>query len=175
MRLQEAWMFAVALLLVTGMPGCSAKPEGGAKPEDVAEPDRGAERDRGAEKDRAVEPDGGAEPDGGQEATIAEIKAAIAEIEKAGGWVLADQRRPGKPVVDVSLEATSVTDAGLVHLKELTKLPTVDLSGTKVTDAGLVHLKGLPQLQSLTLWETKVTDAGVKKLQQTLPNCKISH
>ena len=44
-----------------------------------------------------------------------------------------------------------MTDAGLVHLKGLTKLQTLDLGSTKVTDAGLVHLKGLTQLQSLEL------------------------
>ena len=66
-------MLAAALLLVAGMPGYSAG------------------------------------PDGGQE-------AAIAEIEKLGGKVRVDQKRPGKPVVEVDLAGTGVTDAGLVHL-----------------------------------------------------------
>jgi hypothetical protein len=36
-------------------------------------------------------------------------------------------------------------------MKTLTKLQTLDLDGTKVTEAGLVHLKGLTKLQFLTL------------------------
>jgi len=35
-------------------------------------------------------------------------------------------------------------------------------------------LKGLTHLQVLWLANTQVTDEGVKKLQQKLPNCKIS-
>ena len=49
------------------------------------------------------------------------------------------------------------------------------LDDTKVTDAGLVHLKGLTKLEVLVLRRTKVTPAGVKQLQQALPNCKITH
>ena len=69
---------------------------------------------------------------------------------------------------------TAITDAGLVHLKGLTNLAHLSLTTTKVTDAGLVHLKGLTKLGWLDLADTKVTDAGVKKLQQALPNCKIT-
>jgi hypothetical protein len=49
----------------------------------------------------------------------------------------------------------------------------VDLTRSEVTDAGLEHLKGLSRLQQLWLVSTKVTDAGVKKLQQALPKCRI--
>jgi hypothetical protein len=44
-----------------------------------------------------------------------------------------------------------------------------------VTDAGLVHLKGLTKLRALKLNGTNVTAGGVKQLQQALPNCKIYH
>ena len=120
MKLHEAWMFAVALMLVTGMLGCSAEPDAGAKQ------------------------DSGAKQDTGQE-------AAIAEVKNLCGKVRVDQERFGKPVVEV------------------------DLNGTEVTDAGLVHLKGLTQLQTLGLSFTKVIDEGIKKLQEALPNCKIEH
>ena len=46
-------------------------------------------------------------------------------------------------VCEVNLRYTRVTDAGLVHLKELTNLDALDLESTEVTDAGLVHLEGL--------------------------------
>ena len=49
----------------------------------------------------------------------------------------------------------------------------VDLGGPKVTDAGLVHLKELANLQYLFLGEAKITDSGIVELQKTLPNCEI--
>ena len=49
------------------------------------------------------------------------------------------------------LAGTKVTDAGLVHLKGLAQLQSLDLMEHQVTDAGLEHLKGLTQLQSLDL------------------------
>ena len=49
----------------------------------------------------------------------------------------------------------------------------VNLTVTRVTDAGLVHLKGLTKLESLELGLTKITRAGIAELKQVLPNCKI--
>jgi hypothetical protein len=63
------------------------------------------------------------------------------------------------------LKNTQVTDAGLVHLKGLSKLKLLDLSATQITDAGLVHLKGLSKLWFLNLADTAVTDAGLKHLK----------
>ena len=60
------------------------------------------------------------------------------------------------------------TALGLNNLKDL------NLTYTEVTDAGLEHLNGMKNLQSLNFFNTQVTDEGVKKLQQKLPNCKIS-
>ncbi|MDP7033186.1 MAG: leucine-rich repeat domain-containing protein [Planctomycetota bacterium] len=71
------------------------------------------------------------------------------------------------------VNAEQVTDAGLVHLKGLTNLEELYLWNTKVTDAGLVHLKGLTKLKMLWLRGNKVTDAGVQELQKALPNCEI--
>ena len=93
-----------------------------------------------------------------------EVKA-IAEIEKLGGRVTRDEGSPGKPVIDVDLGNSQVTDAGLVHLKGLPQLQSLCLYGTQVTDAGLVHLKGLTRLQSLNLATPQVTDAGLVHLE----------
>ena len=59
-----------------------------------------------------------------------------------------------------------VTDAGLVHLKGLTRPHTLLLRGSQVTDVGLVHLKGLTQLRELDLFGTQVTDAGLVHLKE---------
>ena len=89
-----------------------------------------------------------------------------------------------------------MTDAGLEHLKGLTKLQSLWLVGTNVTlehldgltslqwldlslapvtDAGLENLKGLTNLRLLALGGTKVTGAGVKKIHRALPDCDIMH
>ena len=44
---------------------------------------------------------------------------------------------------------------------------------TQVTDAGIEHLKGLTKLLGLDLRATHVTDAGVEELKSALPNLRI--
>jgi Leucine-rich repeat (LRR) protein len=59
-----------------------------------------------------------------------------------------------------------ITDAGIVHLKELTKLETLNLYNTRITDAGLAHLKGLVNLVKLDLNScSRITDAGLVHLK----------
>jgi hypothetical protein len=67
---------------------------------------------------------------------------------------------------------SAITEAGLVHIKDLNNLTSLDLPSA-VTDAGLVHIKGLNNLTSLVLYSTKVTDAGVAELKRQLPGCDI--
>ena len=55
----------------------------------------------------------------------------------------------------------------------MTQLEDLELSDTQVTDAGLTHLKGLSRLTYLNLKGTKVTIQGIKELQEALPNCDI--
>ena len=119
-------------------------------------------------------------------------REAVAAIEAVGGVVYYEyqtksgQKPPGPKwlreligdeyfvsVVLVDFNETQVTDAGLMHLKGLTKLELLYLNRTQITDAGLEHLKGLTNLEDLWLNGTQVTDEGVKKLQQALPNCGI--
>ena len=75
-----------------------------------------------------------------------------------------------RPLVD---RLIGYTDAGLVHLKGLTKLEGLRLGFAQVTDAGLAHLKGLANLVVINLEDTKVTDVGIAKLRKALPNCKL--
>jgi hypothetical protein len=66
-------------------------------------------------------------------------------------------------------------DAGLVNLKELENLTTLNLSNTAVTDAGLDALVGLKKLKNVNVsFCPKVTSAGVAKLQKALPSVKIT-
>jgi hypothetical protein len=99
--------------------------------------------------------------------------AAVAAIENLGGEVGFEGKIFGKPV-SVSFDGRRVTDAGLVHLKELMSLHTLNLSGTKVTGAGLERLKEMTSLRALILQKTNVTTAGAQDLQAALPKCKIS-
>jgi hypothetical protein len=72
------------------------------------------------------------------------------------------------------------TDIGMKHYIEALAPDTiveyfpVKPSGWKLTDDGLVHLKGLTNLQTLDLIGCeKITDSGVAELQKALPNCEI--
>jgi len=73
----------------------------------------------------------------------------------------------------VLLDATQITDTGLVHLEGMTGLSYLNLSGTRITDAGLTHLKGMTSLSNLVLSGTRITDAGVEQLKQSLPKLTI--
>ena len=79
-------------------------------------------------------------------------------------------------IADLFLFGWKLTDDGLVHLKALPNLQSLDLMEMQITDAGLVHLKELTNLQSLDLTGCeKITDSGVAELQKALPNCEITY
>ena len=73
----------------------------------------------------------------------------------------------------IALSNTPITDHGLANLAGLTNLEVLRLDSTQITDAGLAHLESLSKLQVLFVKNTNVTPGGVKKLQQSLPNCRI--
>jgi hypothetical protein len=58
-----------------------------------------------------------------------------------------------------------ITDAGLVHLQNLSRLITLSLSGLPITDTGLASLGGLPNLEALYLSRTKVQGPGLSRLR----------
>src|SRR4051795_1725536 len=91
---------------------------------------------------------------------------SAAEIQKLGGKLDRDDKAPGKPITNVSLAITKVSDGDLVHLEKLVKLRRLSLVGTPITDAGLDHLKGLTELKRLYLVDTKVGDAGLERLKE---------
>jgi len=59
----------------------------------------------------------------------------------------------------------NLTDAGLVHVRNLAKLTTLTLERTMITDAGLESVKGLSELNILSLNWTRTSDAGLKHLE----------
>ncbi|HEX4130988.1 MAG TPA: protein kinase [Pirellulales bacterium] len=61
----------------------------------------------------------------------------------------------------------------LADLSRHTELVELHLDYSKITDAGLRHLEPLTALTTLTLTGTQVSAAGVAKLQKALPKCKI--
>ena len=67
----------------------------------------------------------------------------------------------------LNVSKTSITDAGLGYISELTTLTSLNLSATNVTDAGMPHLANLARLSSLDLSAAAgVTDAGLFHLQK---------
>ena len=72
------------------------------------------------------------------------------------------------------LENTSITDDGLIHLKELENLEYLNLYGTSITDAGLLHLSNLKELKSLYLWQTNATEEGATRLKEEIPDLYIN-
>src|SRR5437879_4914416 len=70
----------------------------------------------------------------------ADEAAAVAAIKKIGGLVYHDNKKPNKPVVMVTLNATKVTDEGLKILAPLKSVQQLYLQSTRVTDAGLKEL-----------------------------------
>ena len=98
---------------------------------------------------------------------------AVQAIEALGGDVVRDETPPGRPVVEVILARTQVTDSDLKDLQELKDLQKLQLFETDITDAGLKDLKELKGLQALNLSSTEITDAGLKELREALPNTEI--
>ena len=88
----------------------------------------------------------------------------VAMLEELGAFI---KRAEQDAVVEVGLNGTDVTDAGLVNLKGMTNLKALGLSDTGVTNAGLVHLKDLTNLKALFLINTQITDAGLGYLKGT--------
>ena len=74
---------------------------------------------------------------------------------------------------ELALTGNEVSDSGLAHLQKVTKLTKLGLSYTHVSDAGLDYLQKLEHIKELYLRNTKISDAGRKRIQATLPNCRI--
>jgi hypothetical protein len=125
-------------------------------------------------------------------------RSAIARIHSLGGVVYYDDsfKKPPLPgwlcqilgpdfysdVISVSFHLRAemqpdknLDDEDLRCLEGLAHLVFLDLSDTQISDAGIAHLKALRNLRRLNLSRTEVTEEGVKKIQHSLPQCKIKY
>jgi hypothetical protein len=68
-------------------------------------------------------------------------------------------------IIELDLSRTSITDAGLEHLKKCAALKRLNLRNTQIGDAGLAHLSGLVSLEYLNVVNTKITDKGIPSLK----------
>jgi len=93
-------------------------------------------------------------------------KQASADLSFLGALAPSD-------ITGLRLTGKAIADAGLVHLRGLTRLEELDLADTRITDAGLVHLRHLTGLKELWLRRTKVTDWSCDDLKRFLPNLEI--
>ena len=75
----------------------------------------------------------------------------------------------------LDLRKSTVQDADLLRLRNLTKLEVLRLSNTQITDDGLKHLAGMTSLKSIWLSNTNVTEEGIRELQASLGKCEIRH
>jgi hypothetical protein len=64
----------------------------------------------------------------------------------------------------LSLNRTQITDATLMHIRDLHQLESLRLGQTNVTDAGMESIAHLARLKSLDLYDTEVTDNGLESL-----------
>ena len=71
------------------------------------------------------------------------------------------------------MTAEPITDETVASLWGLAECLELDLRNTEVSDAGLVHLRQLTKLRFLYLSDTNVTEEGVAMLQKALPDCEI--
>ena len=97
-------------------------------------------------------------------------RAAVAAIVKAGGRAQVDGEYR---ITNVILNANSTND-DLKLLAACERLTSLQISSPKITDAGIEHLKGLSKLTSMTIVSSGFTPEVITSLRAALPNCRIS-
>lgn len=65
---------------------------------------------------------------------------------------------------ELDLDETEIEESGLRHLAALKNLRLLNLRLSGIGDAGLVHLQGLEELQTLHLGRTNISDAGLEPI-----------
>lgn len=76
----------------------------------------------------------------------------------------------------LDLSATQMGDLGVARLARLSKLRFLDLAqNAGVSDAAVPALGSLASLRELNLRQTSVSEEGLRRLQTSLPACRIQH
>jgi hypothetical protein len=73
----------------------------------------------------------------------------------------------------LNMASSAIDDAGLEHLANLHRLEGLVIQQAGISDRGLEHLKGLANLRLLKLSDTQVTRAGAQALSESLRDCAI--
>ena len=106
----------------------------------------------------------GSEPKTDKPPAQAAVADPVAVLKKLGATI--KQNEQGEVVEVILRLSKKSTFAGRTMHRH---------QSTKITDAGLVHLKGLTKLQTLNLFACdKITDAGIAELKKALPKCSVN-
>lgn len=142
-----------------------------------------------SDKPAPIDPQPKTQPKTKTTAADDDLRAAITKLNgyennydrKAGGPVHYQFRNPGPTDADLGTlrslllkastpvhlnlnQCSSIGDAGVAHLKDVSTLQRLSLGGTKVTDAGLKSVGTLTQLDELYVGNDTITDAGIAHL-----------
>lgn len=71
--------------------------------------------------------------------------------------------------------AFGVTDEGVRHLQDSTRLRMLNLRNSQLTNSGLRYLEDLYRLEELNVEGTQVTLDGVQRFQEMQPKCVVIH
>ncbi len=97
-----------------------------------------------------------------------ELNEALAEVRDIGGSTREDIRRPGSPVIGVSIDAHRASDRSLIFLAGFTELKKLTIENcdesARLTGVGLVDLSGLSKLRELVLPKCNFDAAFAKRV-----------
>jgi hypothetical protein len=82
--------------------------------------------------------------------------------------------RQSSKLTSLGLSRTRISDVALESLSSQTDLRELNLNDTAVSDIGLESLYRLVNLKNVSLTETRTTADGRNKLRKALPSCEIT-
>ena len=89
-------------------------------------------------------------------ALAGEAKSIRDEIARLGGKL----EMSGEQIVKIDLSRSKITNDDLAMLADRKELRELDLRQTGIDDTGLVHLKALSALKSLNLFRNPISNAA---------------
>ena len=97
-------------------------------------------------------------------------REAVAAVARQGGKVEVDGEYR---ITTVQLGTNSIND-DLKLLVSCERLTSLQISSPKITDAGIEHLKGLTRLTTIRIFTSGMTAEGIASLGKALPNCRVT-